>query len=48
MYDANIDLVAWEQDANDRIAWRGKIRNGVVVKVYMLANKSETKFRGVT
>jgi hypothetical protein len=27
MQDTNIDLVAWEQDAFDRVAWRGKIIN---------------------
>jgi hypothetical protein len=43
MQDTNIDLVAWEQDSIDRVAWRGKIRNGIVIKKKMIANRSETK-----
>jgi hypothetical protein len=43
MQDTNIDLVAWEQDAIDRVAWRAKIRNGIVVKEKMIADRSETK-----
>jgi hypothetical protein len=38
MQDTNI-----EQEAIDRVAWRGKIRNGIVVKVKMIADRSETK-----
>jgi hypothetical protein len=43
MQDTNIDLVAWEQEAIDRVAWRGKIRNEIVVKYKMIADRSETK-----
>jgi hypothetical protein len=43
MYDTNIDLVEWEQDVTDRLAWRDKIRNGIVAKEKMFANMSETK-----
>jgi hypothetical protein len=43
MQNTNMDLVPWEQDAIDRIAWRGMIRNGIVVNKKMLANRFEAK-----
>jgi hypothetical protein len=43
MRESNIVLVAWEQDVIGRFAWRGKIRNGIVVEEVMIANGSGTK-----
>jgi hypothetical protein len=43
MCETNTDLIVWKQDTIDRVAWRGKIRNGIVVKEKMIADRSETK-----
>jgi hypothetical protein len=35
--------VAFKQSVIDRIAWSGKIRNGIVVKIKVIGNRSETR-----
>jgi hypothetical protein len=34
--DTNTDLITWEQDTIDHIAWRSKIKNRIVVKEKMI------------
>jgi hypothetical protein len=41
-----IELVAWEQDTINRVAWRGKIRNGIGVKVTKFVNRSQRFDKG--
>jgi hypothetical protein len=43
MEDINIDLVAWEHEAIERVARRSKIGIRIVVKEKMIAYRSETK-----